>query len=136
MQFSPPIQSQIRLLVRDVDDGTVAIAAVWRAAGHRARRRKLLQPSYESVRRLVHEQRRGTRTVGRAYCRTKRWAILAYELVFQLRDRRSIMLDAITGDDIDRRFRLYQRRARDDLSRDLRRAPATVRTGRGHGRSD
>jgi len=119
MQFAPPIQPQLRAIVRDLDDGTVAIAAVWREAGHRARQRKLLQPSYESVRRLVHEQRRRRRPVGPGYCRLKRWAILAYELAFQIRDPRLVVLDAITGDDIDRRLHLYQRRPRDNVSRAL-----------------
>jgi hypothetical protein len=117
MRFAPPIQPQLRAIVRSVDDGAAPIAAVWREAGHRARRRKLLQPSYESVRRLVHEQRRRTRTAQTSWCRTKRWAILAYELAFRTRDPRLVILDAITGNDIDRRFHLYQRRARDDLSR-------------------
>jgi hypothetical protein len=119
MQFAPSIQPQLRAIVRDLDDGTVAIAAVWREAGHRARQRKLLQPSYESVRRLVHEQRRRTRSVQPGYCRLKRWAILAYELAFRIRDPRLVVLDAITGDDIDRRPHLYQRRPRDNVSRAL-----------------
>jgi hypothetical protein len=123
MRFAPPIQPQLRALVRDLDDGTVAIAAVWRDTGHRARQRKLLQPSYESVRRLVHEQRRWTRPAGAGYCRLKRWAILAYELAFQIRDPRLVVLDAITGDDIDRRLHVYQRRPRDNVSRAL--GPAT-----------
>src|SRR4051812_23710265 len=119
MEFSPLIQPQLRAMVRQLDDGTVPIAAVWREAGRRARSRKLLQPSYESVRRLVHEQRRRTRPVAR-YSRGKRWAILVYELVFRTRDPRLVVLDAITGDDIDRRLHLYQRRPRDELSQTVR----------------
>jgi hypothetical protein len=58
MKFSPALAPQVCAMIRDFDDGTCAIAAIWRDVGHRARRRKLLQPSYESVRRLVHAQRR------------------------------------------------------------------------------
>jgi hypothetical protein len=120
MQFSPCIQPQLRAIVRQLDDGTVPIAAVWREASMRARSRKLLQPSYESVRRLVHEQRRRTRPVSTGYSRVKRWAILAYELVFRTRDSRLVVLDAITGDDIDRRLHVYQRRPRDKSSQAIR----------------
>src|SRR3954451_19690072 len=120
MEFSPVIQPQLRAMVRQLDDGTLPIAAVWREAGRRARSRKLLQTSYESVRRLVHEQRRRTRPVATGYSRAKRWAILAYELVFRTRDPRLVVLDAITGDDIDRRLHLYQRRPRDELSQTSR----------------
>jgi hypothetical protein len=124
MQFSPVIEPQVRLIIREVDDGAVAMAAVWRETGRRARSRNLLQPSYESVRRLVHEQRRRTWLLEARRSRLKRWAILAYELVFRTRDPRLVLLDAITGADIDRRPHLYLRRARDDLSQADRRPVA------------
>jgi hypothetical protein len=114
MDFSPAIRPQVRAMVRELDDGTTGIAELWRDVGRRARRRKLLQPSYESVRRLVHEQRRRPR---HDYSRLKRAAILTFELVFRIRDPRLVILDAITGDDIDRRLHLYRRRARDESSR-------------------
>jgi hypothetical protein len=117
MKFSPAIAPQVRRMIRDVDDGRSEIAAVWREVGRRARRGKCLQPSYESVRQLVHEQRRLRRETWPQYSRLKRAAILAFELVFGTRDPRLVILDAITGDDIDRRQHIYRRRARDDLSR-------------------
>jgi hypothetical protein len=68
------------------------------------------------VRRIVHVQRRQRAASWPPYSRLKRAAILAFELVFRTRDPRLVILDAITGDDIDRRPHLYRRRARDDLS--------------------
>jgi hypothetical protein len=121
MKFSPAIGPQLRAMIREADRGDAEIAAIWREVGHRARRRKLLQPSYESVRRLVHEQRRRPAL---GYSRVKRAAILVYELVFATRDPRLVILDAITGDDIDRRLHLYQRRVRDETSRTRTRAAA------------
>src|SRR5205809_4846541 len=111
MKFSPWIGPQVAALIRDADDGAREIAAIWRDVGRRARRRKLLQPSYESVRRLVREQRRSPR---HGYSRLKRAAILAFELVFRTREPRLVILDAITGDDIDRRQQIYRRRPRDE----------------------
>ena len=121
MKFSPWIGPQVAALIRDADDGAREIAAIWREVGHRARRRKLLQPSYESVRRLVHQQRR--KPVG-GYSRLKRAAILTFELVFGTRDPRLVLLDAITGDDIDRRLHMYRRRPRDESSQVKTRAAA------------
>jgi hypothetical protein len=122
VKFSPALAPQVRSMIRDLDDGTLCIAEIWRDVGHRARRRKLLQPSYESVRRAVHVQRR--RRPVRPYSRLKRAAILAWELAFGARDPRWIVLDLITGDDIDRRPSLYRRRARDESSRTTTRAAA------------
>ena len=121
MKFSPAISPQLRAMIRDADDGVCEIAAIWRDVGHRARGRKLLQPSYESVRRLVHAQRRRPPL---GYSRLKRAAILAFELVFGTRDPRLVILDAITGNDIDRRLLIYQRRPRDESSRTRSRAAA------------
>lgn len=108
-------------MIRELDDGTTCVAAIWRDVGYRARRRKLLQPSYESVRRAVRAQRRRPAP---SYSRLKRAAILAYELVFGTRDPRLVILDVITGDDIDRRLHIYRRRARDESSRTRTRAAA------------
>ena len=116
MKFSPVIEPRVHEWIRRVDDGTCPIAAVWREVGYRARARKCLQPSYESVRRVVHAQRQARRRTWPRYSRLKRAAILAFELAFSTRDPRLVILDAITGDDIDRRPHLYQRRPRDDLS--------------------
>jgi hypothetical protein len=117
VKFSPAIDLQLYRMIASADDGVCEIAAIWREVGHRARRRKLLQPSYESVRRLVHAQRRAQHPAWPSHSRLKRAAILTYELVFQTRPARLVILDAITGDDIDRRPHLYTRRARDGLSR-------------------
>jgi hypothetical protein len=116
MKFSPAIAPTVIALIADVDDGRCEIAAVWREVGRRARKRKCLQPSYESVRRIVHAQRRLQSRTWPSYSRLKRAALLAFELAFDTRDHRLVILDAITGDDIDRRPHLYQRRPRDDLS--------------------
>jgi hypothetical protein len=116
VKFSPAVEPQVRLLIRQLDDGSCAIAGIWREAGHRARSRKCLQPSYESVRRIVHADRRAARAAWPNYSRLKRAAVLLWELAFQTRDPRLVILDAITGDDIDRRLHIYRRRPRDDLS--------------------
>jgi hypothetical protein len=121
MKFSPGIEPALRAMIHDVDDGACGIATIWREVGYRARNRKLLQPSYESVRRLVHGQRRRRNA---SYSRLKRAAILAWELVFQARKPSFVVLDLITGADIDRRLQLYQRRARDELPRTRTRAAA------------
>lgn len=114
MQFAPAIRPELCRLIERLDDGTCPIAQIWRDAGYRARRGNLLQPSYESVRRLVHVQRR-RRQCG--HSRLKRAAVLAWELISGLRDRRLVVLDMITGDDIRRRPHLYARRPRDELLR-------------------
>jgi hypothetical protein len=121
MDFSPAISPHVRTMIRDADDGRRAIAEIWREVGRRARSMKFLQPSYESVRRLVHAQRRRP---ARSYSRLKRLAVLAYELAFRTRDPRLVVLDLITGADIDRRPNLYRRRPRDELSRTTTRAGA------------
>src|SRR3954464_14071620 len=58
MKFAPEIRPQIHRMIEELDDGVTGIATIWRDIGHRARRRKLLQPSYESIRRLVHNHRK------------------------------------------------------------------------------
>lgn len=105
MQFAPAIQPTLIRLVDDLDDGSDAIAAIWRELGHRARAQKLLQPSYESVRRLVHAQRAFRRL---QHFRLKRATILAAELVWTTRVRRAILLDALDRAEVERRPHLYR----------------------------
>jgi hypothetical protein len=109
MEFAPAIHPTLIRLVDDLDDGSEVIAAIWRELGHRARRLKLLQPSYESVRRLVHAQRAWRRL---EYSRAKRAAILTAEFLWNTRDRRGILLDVFDGQDVERRRELYRHRAR------------------------
>ena len=113
MRFSPAIDPFLIGLIDELDDGSEVIAVIWRAVGRRARRRQLLQPSYESVRRLVHAQRAVRRSV---YAGRRRVAILTAELLWHTRSRKGIILDLIDGADIERRRHLYQRRPRDSLS--------------------
>ena len=121
MQFAPAIHPELIRLVDDLDDGTTVIASIWRELGRRARSRKRLQPSYESVRRLVHEQRARRRL---EYSRVRRAAILTAEFLWNTRDRRGIVLDVFDGQDIGRRRSLYRRRPRDDPSSATPRAAA------------
>jgi hypothetical protein len=115
MQFAPAIHPTLIRLIDELDDGTEVIAAVWRALGQRARAQELLQPSYESVRRLVHAQRAWRRIES---VRLKRAAILAAEFLLNTRNRRAILLDAFDSADITRRS---------ELSRAARsRAPASA----------
>ena len=105
MKFAPAIHPTLIRLVDDLDDGSEVIAAIWRELGRRARRQNLLQPSYESVRRLVHIQRAWRRL---EYSRVKRAAILTAEFLWNTRNRKAILLDAFDGADIERRRELYQ----------------------------
>jgi hypothetical protein len=105
MQFAPAIHPTLIRLADDLDDGTEVIAAIWRELGHRARRQQLLQPSYESVRRLVHAQRAWRRLV---YSRMIRAAILTTEFLWKTRSRKSILLDVFDGADIEQRRELYR----------------------------
>lgn len=100
MHFAPTIHPTLIRLVDELDDGSEVIAAIWRELGHRARRQKLLQPSYESVRRLVHVQRAWRRL---ADSRAARVAILAAEFLWNTRNRTAIMLDAFDAADLERR---------------------------------
>ena len=114
MTFSPAIDPLLVQLADELDDGTEVIAAIWRELGRRARRRNLLQPSYESVRRIVHAQREARR---RVYSGARRVAILTAEFLWNTRNRKGIVLDLIDGADVERRRELYQRRPRGDPSR-------------------
>jgi hypothetical protein len=57
VRFAPAIEPSLARLVAELDDDTRAIAAIWRELGHRARAAGLYQPSYESIRRIVHAHR-------------------------------------------------------------------------------
>lgn len=105
MHFAPAIHPTLIRLADELDDGTEVIAAIWRELGRRARRQKLLQPSYESVRRIVHMHRAWRRLEA---SRLLRAAILTAEFVWQTRNRRAIVLDAFDGADLERRRRLYR----------------------------
>ena len=98
MQFAPAIHPTLIRLIDELDDGSEVIAAIWREVGHRARRQKLLQPSYESVRRLVHAQRAWRRLEA---C-VRRAAILAAGFLLNARHRTAILLDAFEGADLER----------------------------------
>jgi hypothetical protein len=105
MHFAPAVHPTLIRLVDDLDDGSEVIAAIWRELGHRARSQKLLQPSYESVRRLVHAQRAWRRLES---SRLKRAAILAGEFLWNTRSRKAILLDTFDGADIEWRRELYR----------------------------
>jgi hypothetical protein len=121
MRFSPAIQPQLIRLLARMDDGSGPIAPIWRELGHRARAQNLLQPSYESVRRLVHAQRAARRL---EYSRLKRGAILTLEALWRVRPAVDILNDVITGDDLRWRLHEYQRRPRDKSSRTRSRGAA------------
>ena len=121
MKFAPAIRPQLFALMDELDDGARPIAEVWRELGHLARARRLLQPSYESVRRAVHDLREQRRL---QYSRLKRAAVLSAEFLWNTRDRKGIVLDVWDGADIDRRRERYQRRPRGDRPRPTPRAGA------------
>ena len=106
MHFAPSIRPQLVALVGELDDGKRGIAAISRELGRRARAQSLYQPSYESVRRLVHAHRE---TMRLAYSRAKRAALLTAEFLWNTRDRKGIVLDVYDGADIERRRDLYRR---------------------------
>jgi hypothetical protein len=114
VRFSPAIHPQLIRLVDRMDDGSEPIAPIWRELGYRARAQNLLQPSYESVRRLVHAQRAARRL---EYSRLKRGLLLTVEALWRTRPAVDILNDVITGDDIRRNLHEYQRRPRDTSSR-------------------
>jgi hypothetical protein len=109
MHFSPAIRPQLLDLIEKLDDDTRGIASIWRELGQAARARGLYQPSYESVRRLVHLCRERRRL---AISHLKRGAILTAEFLWNTRSRKGILLDALDGADIERRRERYQRRPR------------------------
>ena len=109
MHFSPALRPQLLDLIDELDDDKRGIASIWRELGHRARAIGLLQPSYESVRRLVLAQRE---RAALAYSELKRAAILAAEFLWNTRNRKGILLDAYDGADIERRRARYRRRPR------------------------
>ena len=107
MEFSPAICRQTLALIDELDDGAKGYATIWRELGHVARGRGLFQPSYESVRRIVHVVRARRKL---EYSRLKRAAVLTAEFLWNTRNRKGILLDAFDGADIERRRERYQRR--------------------------
>lgn len=114
MTFAPAIRPQLLELIEALDDDTRGIASIWRELGHVARALGLLQPSYESVRRIVHAQRAVRRLT---YAVAKRIAALAAELLSNRRSREGILLGMIDGADPARRPERSRRRARGPTSR-------------------
>jgi hypothetical protein len=106
MEFAPAVRPQLLVLIDALDDDRRGIASIWRELGRAARARGLFQPSYETVRRLVHAQRDRRRL---AALRLKRAAILAAGVVWNTHSRRAILLDVSDGADIERRPELYRR---------------------------
>jgi hypothetical protein len=127
MQFAPAIHPTLIRLADDLDDGNEVIAAIWRELGHRARRQQLLQPSYESVRRIVHMHRAWRRL---ECSRVMRAAILTAEFLWNTRNRKTILLDAFDGADIERRRLLYQA-ARSRAPASAARSPSGTASRRG-----
>jgi hypothetical protein len=107
--FAPAIRPQLLDLIEALDDDTRGIASIWRELGHVARSLGLIQPSYESVRRIVHVQRAVRRLT---YSQARSVAILAAEFLWNTRNRKGIVLDIIDGADLERRPERYGRRAR------------------------
>ena len=108
MQFAPAVHPTLIRLTDELDDGSGVIAAIWRELGHRARALQLLQPSYETVRRRVHVQRAWRRL---QEVRLKRAAILVTEFLLNIRNRKTILVDAFDGAELERRRRAARPRA-------------------------
>ncbi|MES1248588.1 MAG: hypothetical protein ABUS54_13040 [Actinomycetota bacterium] len=105
MTFSPHIGPDLFELVDALDDGEKGRAQIWRELGVELRARGLFQPSYESVRRIVNVVRE-LRTL--AYSKLKRALVLSAEYLWNLRDRKGIVLDIFDGNDIERRRERYR----------------------------
>ena len=107
MHFAPAVRPQLLALIDALDGDERGIASIWRELGRAARARGLFQPSYETVRRLVHAQRERRRL---ASLRLKRAAILAAEVLWDRRLRSRILLGVFDGAGSERR-RVLARRA-------------------------
>jgi hypothetical protein len=88
--FSPRIPDSLLAVILELDDGIRPAAEIWRECGPIARRRRLHQPSYESVRRAVNAQRLAVQPRSR---RRSKAAIVAETLIF----RNRYLIDVITG---------------------------------------
>lgn len=104
MQFAPALHPTLIHLIGELDDGSEVIAAIWRELGRRARAQQLLQPSYETVRRLVHVQRAWRRLLD---VRLRRAAIFAADYLLKARNRKATLL-TFDGAEIARRQALYR----------------------------
>jgi hypothetical protein len=105
MTFAPAILPALLALADELDDGSRSIAEVWRELGVAARAQRLFQPSYESVRRLVHTIRARRRET---YSRVVRALVLTAEYLLNTRPRASIVDDVWSGADIERRRERYR----------------------------
>jgi len=61
LQFAPRLDLRLLAEIDRRDDGRASFADIWRAVGDRANRLGQPRPSYEHVRRLVHERRESLR---------------------------------------------------------------------------
>ena len=91
MQFAPAVRPQLLDLIDALDDDTRGIASIWRELGRIARSRGLVQPCYESVRRIVHAQRAARRL---AHEQLQRAAVVLAEYRRRARRRTRLLLDA------------------------------------------
>jgi hypothetical protein len=103
--FAPHIGPRIFQLIDQLDDGKKPRAQIWRELGALLRAEGRLQPSYESIRRIVNTVR-ALRAL--AYSKVKRALVLSAEYLWNLRDRKGILLDVLDGADIDRRRERYK----------------------------
>ena len=87
--FSPRIPDSLLEVILDLDDGRRPAAEIWRECGRIARRRQLLQPSYESVRRAVNAQRK---PLPPRISVLRRAAIIAETLVFRTRSPKEVLI--------------------------------------------
>ena len=86
--FSPRIPDSLLDVILDLDDGSRPAAEIWRECGRIARRRRLHQPSYESVRRAVNAQRK---PLPPRITKLRRAAIIAETLIFRTRDPKAVL---------------------------------------------
>ena len=105
MTFSPHIGPDLFELVDQLDDGRRPRAEIWREAGKALRDRGLFQPSYERVRQIVNVVRELRKL---EFSKLKRAIVLTAEYLWNLRDRKGILLDAYDGADIERNRERYR----------------------------
>ena len=105
MTFAPHIGPRIFELIDQLDDGKKPRAQIWRELGALLRAEGRLQPSYESIRQIVNTVRELRRL---AYSKLKRAVVLTAEYLWNLRDRKGILLDVLDGADIERRRERYR----------------------------
>jgi len=87
--FSPRIPDSLLEVILDLDDGIRPAAEIWRECGRVARRRRLHQPSYESVRRAVNAQRK---PLPPRITKLRRAAIIGETLMFRTRNPKDVLI--------------------------------------------